>query len=346
MKIRIASTLALASIITLAAPSFAFDVNDLLRGYLGVNTNNLSNSTEQNVIRNNFATRQTQLKDQVTAGVTSGQLTPQEETELRADLSRIDTLESNYLADGKLDNMEVQSILNEFTNFSIKIQSYISNSTVVANTVPAYGTSGNGWYRRHLRGSGDQHIQNRVQFQADIDTKQAQIDAAITQGTSSGLLNWNETANLRAELNRINTQEISLSADGHLSYRDAKQLTDSLDALSTRVNKQLADNQFRGNRGRGYGRGNARGRSGQLNASVDARQSLLRQRIYQGIKDGRLTQGEADRLLQRETQIADLQTRLTLSGNRLTYNEQHGLLDQLSNLSNAINKELSDKQVR
>lgn len=342
MKIRIASTLALASIITLAAPSFAFDVNDLLRGYLGVNTNNLSNSTEQNVIRNNFATRQTQLKDQVTAGVTSGQLNAQEEAELRADLSRIDTLESNYLADGKLDNMEVQSILNEFTNFSVKIQSYLSNSTVLANTVPAYGTSGNAWYRRHLRGSGDQHIQNRVQFQADIDTKQAQIDGAITQGTSSGLLNWNETANLRAELNRINAQEVSLAADGHLSYRDAKQLTDSLDALSTRVNKQLADNQFRGNRGRGYGRG----RGAKLNASVDARQSLLRQRIYQGIKDGRLTQAEADRLLQRETQIADLQTRLTLSGNRLTYNEQHGLLDQLSNLSTAINKELSDRQVR
>jgi hypothetical protein len=79
---------------------------------------------------------------------------------------------------------------------------------------------------------------------------------------------------------------------------------------------------------------------------VDARQSLLRQRIYQGIKDGRLTQGEADKLLQRETQIADLQTRLTLSGSRLTYNEQHGLLAQLTNLSTAINKDLNDRQVR
>lgn len=345
MKIRIASTLALASLFALAAPSFAFDVNDLLRGYLGVNTNNLSNSTEQNVIRNNFATRQTQLKDQVTAGVTSGQLNPLEESELRADLSRIDTLESNYLADGKLDNMEVQNILNEFTNFSVKIQSYLSNSTVVANTVPAYGgigSSNNAWYRRHLRGSGSQQIQNRVQFQADIDTKQAQIDGAITQGTSSGLLNWNETSNLRAELNRINTQEVTLVADGNLSYRDAKQLTDSLDALSTRVNKQLADNQFRGNRGRGY----HRGRGSRMNASVDARQSLLRQRIYQGIKDGRLTKGEADKLLQRETQIADLQTRLTLSGSRLTYNEQHGLLAQLTNLSTAIHKDLNDRQVR
>jgi hypothetical protein len=100
---------------------------------------------------------------------------------------------------------------------------------------------------------------------------------------------------LRNELNSIADSEASAKADGRLKYSEAQSLINRLDALSTKVNNLIAAGQkpmtgYWGNKG-------SRGR----NRNVDKRQTYLRSRIMQGVRDGRLTQNEADKLLDKET---------------------------------------------
>ncbi len=184
MKIQVAGSLALLSCLVMSGPAFSLGFDDLLRGYLNVG-GGTTNTVEQNLIRSNFDTKQAQLNEQITAGVTSGQLNSSEESELRSDLSRIASLQSSAAADGKYDTPEVQNILNEYGNFSIKLQNYLTNTTTTNGAAPM-GWNNNNWYRRNFSRNGN-YLANTAKFQADIDTKQAVIGAALDQGATQGL---------------------------------------------------------------------------------------------------------------------------------------------------------------
>lgn len=337
MKIQVAGSLALLSCLVMSGPAFSLGFDDLLRGYLNVG-GGTTNTVEQNLIKSNFDTKQAQLNEQLSAGVTSGQLNSSEESELRADLSRIASLQTSAAADGKYDTPEVQNILNEYGNFSIKLQNYLTN-TATTNGAAPMGYNNNNWYRRNFSRNGN-YLANTAKFQADIDTKQAVIGASLDQGATQGTLSWNDIPNLRNELNSIADAETSAKADGRLKYSEAQSLINRLDALSTKVNNLLAAGQkpmsgYWGNKG-------SRGR----NRSVDNRQTYLRNRILQGVRDGRLTQNEADKLFDKENKVAELQFKLSQSNSRLSFSEQQRLLGELNNLNLAITRELNDRQVR
>lgn len=70
MKIQVAGSLALLSCLVMSGPAFSLGFDDLLRGYLNVG-GGTTNTVEQNLIRSNFDTKQAQLNEQITAGVTS-----------------------------------------------------------------------------------------------------------------------------------------------------------------------------------------------------------------------------------------------------------------------------------
>ncbi|MBI5175755.1 MAG: hypothetical protein SFV17_05170 [Candidatus Obscuribacter sp.] len=252
MKIQMAGSLAAISVVLLSLPAQSAGFDDLLRGYLnnsGGNSNNGSvQQTEQSVIRSNFDLRQNQLSSQISAGVNSGQLNSQEETELRNDLSNITNSSSNAASDGNYNPSEVQSILNEFNNISVKIQAYLTN----ANTVSGVGSinwNDRSWYRRNMRRSGS-YLADQGQFRADIDTKQAHLDASITQAAVNGTINYNESGRFRYQLNRIAALEQGYNRDGRLSYAEARDLTNRLDTLSNNFNRQIANGNTRG-RGNG-----------------------------------------------------------------------------------------------
>lgn len=257
---------------------------------------------------------------------------------MRSDLSRIASLQSSAAADGKYDTPEVQNILNEYGNFSIKLQNYLTNTTTTNGAAPM-GWNNNNWYRRNFSRNGN-YLANTAKFQADIDTKQAVIGAALDQGATQGTLSWNDIPNLRNELNSIADAENAAKSDNRLKYSEAQSLINRLDALSTKVNTLMAAGQkpmsgYWGNNG-------SRGR----NRNVDKRQTYLRNRILQGVRDGRLTQGEADKLFDKENKVAELQFKLSQSNNRLSFSEQQRLLGELNNLNVAITRELNDRQVR
>ena len=231
----------------LAQPAQALGLEDILRGTLKINP---GNSAEQNIIRTNFDTRRSQLEAQIQAGVASGQLTPQEESELRNDLNNISNMQNTSMMDGKFDQNETNMIVQAFTNVSTKIETYLTNANVTGTAVNP--VSNPYWYRRGLGNGRNRWVQNDTQFRADIDAKQAQLEASITRGTTSGRLNWNEAQRLRNQLNQIHADEARYLADGRLSYNDAKRLTDSLDRLTDEVQRQKRDNQRAGNRYRNH----------------------------------------------------------------------------------------------
>lgn len=75
---------------------------------------------------------------------------------------------------------------------------------------------------------------------------------------------------------------------------------------------------------------------------VDGTEARLQNRINAGIRSGALTRGEASRLEIKLQQINQLEMRLRMSGNGLSWRERRRLQDKLNNLSNDINNQMND----
>ena len=75
---------------------------------------------------------------------------------------------------------------------------------------------------------------------------------------------------------------------------------------------------------------------------VNGTEARLQSRINAGIRSGALTRGEASRLESKLQQINQLEMRLRMSGNGLSWRERQKLQDRLSNLSNDINRQMND----
>lgn len=328
MKIKIAGSLAIAAVILTAPVCHAQDYLDMIRGIIGKNG---GSSVTQSVVITNLNTRQAQLDSQIQSGVASGQISRQEETELKADLNRIANLQGQYLASGKLNDWAIQNLLNEYNTFTIKLQTYLGNSTVGANS-----TYNSGWFNRYGRGNMSGNPGDQSRFRANVDTKQAMIDANINQAAMAGTLSWNEARTFRNELNAITNTENSMLADGTLSYRDVRSLINSLNSLENRVNIAVQNGQRNG-------RNIARNHRG---GSINQRQSFIMQRIQRGIASGRLTQREANNLIRQAQELESLEARLKQTNHGMSYSEQHLLVAQIDQLNQRVSKELNDKQVQ
>ncbi len=331
MKMKIAGSLALASAILVAPYCQAQDYLDVIRGIIGKNS---GSAMTQSVIITNMNTRQAQLDSQIQAGAASGQLSRTEESELKGDLNRIANVQGQYLASGKLSDYAVEDLLNQYNNVTMKLQTYLSNGTVTANT--SYNAA---WFNRYGRGDMPGNPGNQSQFRANIDTKQAAIDANINQAVMAGTLTWTEARNFRNQLNSIASTENRMLADGTLSYRDVRSIISSLNTLEVQVNAALQS-------GRRNRRDNISWRRHNSGTSIDARQSFITQRIERGIASGRLTQREANTLIRDAQQLDALEARLKVSGRGLSLAEQQMLNAQIDQLNRKVNRELTDRQVQ
>lgn len=186
MKLRSAGMLAVYSMFLLSPVASANDYLDLLKSYLG--TRGGAQSQTQEMVKTNINTRQAQLETEVQAGVNSGQLSSAEEQDLRSELNRIAAAEGSFLADGKLDNWEVQTLLDDLSGFSRRLDTYLTNSDTAKAASGSYNR-GRGYYdtwRRH--GRTDEVVTNQSQLQASVDARQAQLDSALEQGLNSGYI--------------------------------------------------------------------------------------------------------------------------------------------------------------
>jgi hypothetical protein len=75
---------------------------------------------------------------------------------------------------------------------------------------------------------------------------------------------------------------------------------------------------------------------------IDGTQARLQSRINAGIRAGALTRGEASRLESKLQQINQLEMRLRMNGNGLSWRERSRLQQKLNNLSNDINNQMND----
>ncbi len=343
------SSLALSaamSLLAMGSPSYALDFDSLLRTYLG-NKYPGVNVENQADIKTTINNRQAQVEQQIEAGAASGQLTAAEEQELRDQLNHVAFLEGSYLADGTLSPTEIQSLVDELTNTSRKLQTYLANSAVTGYAGSVH-TSGRAGYRDMLgkyggRHSGETGASNQAAIKAVLDSKQAELDSKIATGLANGSLTLTQTRNLRVELQKIRVNEVAALADGRMNYSEEKQLTDQLASLDTSIQAQTA-RWMANNRGRGHGRGYGYGQN-RTASSVSGYSSLLRQRIETGVSSGRLTRSEASRLREMESQTSSLQAQLHASGGRLSHAEERQLLAELDALNAKITKDLNDKEI-
>lgn len=316
-------------------PAFAIDFDSLVRTFTGGNTG-ASSSFSQNFIRTNLNAKRTQLETDITSGIASGQLTTDEANDLRADLNKISIDDSSFSADANLTRFETQNLIDQYEAVSRKLNAYLTNSATNASVIGG-GTADSGqWFRRYGHG---RNSASQAERRARIDTLQAEVGSLISTGVYNGKLNQVESTNFRNELNSINTQETTALRDNRLSSDETDSLADRLIDLKTAV----TDATNRPSWGRGWG-----GRKGRYNphAQINTQQTLLAQRINQGIASGQLTRSEADRLLADEAKINSLNAQLSTSGGRLSWDEQRRILNELDQLSRKINKELYDRQVR
>lgn len=333
---------AAVSLLVMGSPSYALDFDSLLRNYLG-NRYPGSVVDSQADIKTTINNRQGEVEQEIEAGSASGQLTTAEEQELRAQLNHVAFLEGSYLTDGTLAPNEIQSLVDELTNTSRKLQTYLTN-TAVTGYAGTVRTSRHGSYRDMLgryggRRSDEAAASNQTAIKAIVDSKQAELDSKIQTGLANGSLTLTEARNLRIELQKIHASESSFLADASLSYSEEKQLTDQLASLDRLIQAQTARWTAR-NHGRGHGYGRNR-----TTSEVRGYSSLLRQRIETGISSGRLTRTEASRLRQLEAQTSGLERQLRATGGRMTHQEERQLLSQLDNLNAKITRELNDKQI-
>lgn len=319
---------------TTPSPAFAIDFDSLVRAFTGGNTGATS-SYSQNFIRTNLNAKRTQLETDITSGIASGQLTTDEANDLRNDLNKISIDDSSFSSDANLTRYETQNLIDQYETVSRKLNAYLTNTASNSSVIGGSTADTSQWFRRYGHGKNSA---SQAERRARIDTLQAEIGSLISSGVYSGKLNQLESTNFRNELNSINTQETTALRDNRLSSDETDLLADRLTSLKTAV----TDASNRPSWGGGWGRKNRRNPHAQINTQ----QTLLAQRINAGIASGQLTRAEADRLLADEAKINSLNSQLSASGGRLSWDEQRRILNELDQLSRKINKELYDRQVR
>lgn len=315
-------------------PAMALDFEDVLRTVLNtVSTGTLPYSSSS--VKTSIDDRQLRLREQINAGVATGQLTTDEAADLRNQLLNVSSRESTYLSDNVLSFDETRSLLDDLTDLSRRLDAYMTNASTTG------GIAANDhalWFQRFAaRPLADGTLPNATLRKAHIDAQQAEVGARIEQGVLDGRLSWDEAARLRKELTDNESDEARYLADGRLSYDEESNLRRDLLALDQKTTRDLND------RSRGY---RSDRRRYHKRSSVNGRQTVLRNRIDSGLSSGRLTTQEAANLYKKEEQIRDMESRLRTSGNGLNWREEKNLLNRLDNLSRQISRELYDRQVR
>ncbi|RZJ18462.1 MAG: hypothetical protein EOO54_15545 [Haliea sp.] len=122
-----------------------------------------------------------------------------------------------------------------------------------------------------------------------VDQTQAQISARIEQGLRAGRITPSEAQVLYRRDRDIEVREARIKADGRATPQERQELRADLASLSAEVERMIANREVVAKPGRGN--------------AFDRRDFQISQRIDQGVRSGRISQGEAARLYSREREI-------------------------------------------
>lgn len=152
----------------------------------------------------------------------------------------------------------------------------------------------------------------------------------IQQGVRNGSLTPREARDLREREARITRSERrDRRSGGHLSAAERERLQERLNGDSRAIYRQKHDGQTRDRA-----------------PYVNSRRDEQRERIQAGVRNGSLTQREAQQLREREARIGRAENRDRRSGGRLTNAERRDLTRRQNQASRAIYRQKHDDQVR
>jgi len=137
-----------------------------------------------------------------------------------------------------------------------------------------------------------------AQTSADINNRQAMLDARITQSLQNRTMSAEEAASLRAQFNEIANLEVRYRDSDGLQTAELIDLDRRLAGLESRIRVARVDAPP----APGYGQ------------AIDRRQDELDRRIDQGVRDGSLTTDEALRLRAEFRDLAGLEARYRADG--------------------------------
>ncbi|MEO8407046.1 MAG: hypothetical protein ABI476_01275 [Oxalobacteraceae bacterium] len=157
-----------------------------------------------------------------------------------------------------------------------------------------------------------------------IDRAQQDIDARIQQGLASGQIAPSEAQYLYRREREIQIRENRFKADGSASAQERQQLRQDLDALRAEVEFKLA---------------NSRGAAQQSTNTpgIDNREFRIGDRIEEGVRSGRITNGEARALQRRQREIERHEARFKSDG-VVTPQERRQLRNELAALRDDVER--------
>ncbi len=232
---------------------------------------------DRDTIWANINSRQANLDARIDAGLRDRSLTPREAASLRSDFNELARLEANY-RQGGLTNNERADLDRRFDQLSARIRSNRADDQT-------------GW--------------------ANINSRQANLDARIDAGVRDRSLTLREAVSLRSDFNELAQLEANYRQGG-LTNMERADLDRRFDQLSARIQSDRADDQM------GW-------------ANINSRQANLDARIDAGLRDRSLTPREAASLRSDFNALAQLEANYRQGG--LTNNERADLdrrFDQLS----------------
>ena len=156
-----------------------------------------------------------------------------------------------------------------------------------------------------------------------VDQAQQAISARIQQGLASGHITPSEARELYRRDRDIEIRESRFKSDGTVTAQERQQLRADLDRLNADVERAIA------NRSVVAQPGNTNG--------IDNREFNISQRIDEGVRSGRITQREADRLHSRERDIARHEASFKRDG-VVTQQERRQLRNELTRLRDDVER--------
>lgn len=159
-----------------------------------------------------------------------------------------------------------------------------------------------------------------------VDRAQQAISARIQQGLNSGHITPSEAQALYARDRDIAAKEAFFKSNGQATPQERQQLRADLSALSADVERMMANNVYNAPRAVGT-------------PGLDRQEYRISQRIDEGVRDGRISQREARRLLNRERVIAQHEASFKADG-VLTQQERRQLRSELKALNADVDRAL------
>ncbi|MDP3795919.1 MAG: hypothetical protein Q8R06_02050 [Polaromonas sp.] len=192
-------------------------------------------------------------------------------------------------------------------------------------------------------GMGLAPVMAQTTYTPGIDQTQAAISTRIQEGLASGRITPSEAQALYRRDREIQMRENQFKANGDASPQERQQLRADLSFLSAEVERLIANRDVVGQPGYpgypGYP-GNAGNTPG-----IDNRQINISERIDEGVRTGRITRREADRLYSRERRIARHEAAFKSDG-VVTQQERRQLRNELTALRQEVERMMHNRRER